>query len=230
LLQRIATIRCIKQQIPEDDLLTRDLPIRLNGNQRLPHPATLIEQAAWLVREHGDDTALVMIVNDGEQSITYREFFAAAACYGEALAAAGIQPCNLVALILQHGEAVMYGFWGAILMGAVPSIFPFLSDKLDPDRYFDSVRQLVDHEGVRAVITYTELEPALGKHLAGVDVVIINSETYKPHLRDPPARSPSPNWRGGWGVRSHPSPPLSSSTLPAAPGCKRASCFRTVPC
>ncbi|MBC7869979.1 MAG: AMP-binding protein, partial [Chitinophagaceae bacterium] len=147
------------------------LPIRLDAR-----PATLIEQALTLHHDHADQIALVMIDSNGETSITYGQLFDRAAEYAHALSEARIRPGDLVVLILQHGEAVIYGFWGALLMGAVPSIFPFLTDKLDPARYFDSVRQLIDHSGVKAVITTSDLEADLRACLVGVDVEILNAE------------------------------------------------------
>ncbi|GAB4517474.1 MAG: hypothetical protein OHK0046_24090 [Anaerolineae bacterium] len=149
------------------------IPIRLDHK-----PATLLEQARWLYENCPENTALIFIDHQGETIITYREFFAEAARYAHALEAAGIRPGDLVALILQHGEAVIYGFWGAMLLGAVPSIFPFLTEKLDRDRYFESVHQLIAHEHIRVVITYSDLKPELDQHLQGLESLkaIIDSE------------------------------------------------------
>jgi acyl-CoA synthetase (AMP-forming)/AMP-acid ligase II len=55
------------------------------------------------------------------------------------------------------------------MLGAVPSIFPFLTEKLDPDHYFKSVQQLIQRSGVRAVITYAELKPQLDNLLQGIE-------------------------------------------------------------
>lgn len=145
-------------------------------------PPTLLDQARHLYSQYGDRTAIVMIDQNGEQAITYREFFAQAARYAHALQSAGVRPGDLVALILQHGEAVLYGFWGAMLLGAVPSIFPFLSEKLDRNRYFDSVHKLVEHEDIRVAITYTALESDLNGHLSDIESLlgIINSESLEP--------------------------------------------------
>ena len=133
-------------------------------------PPTLLDQVRWLYENQPDYTALVL----GEESISYRQFFDQAARYARALDAAGIQRGDLVALILQHGEDVLYGFWGAMLLGAVPSIFPFLSEKLDRDRYFDSVRQLVAYEGIRVAITYSDLMADLRRH---VDIPLLDKDT-----------------------------------------------------
>ncbi|NWG16391.1 MAG: AMP-binding protein [Chloroflexi bacterium] len=147
------------------------LPITLNRR-----PATLIEQARWLYRERAGSTAVVLVEHDGERRLTYGAFFEGAARFAGALAACGVQPGDLVVLVLQHGEMALAGFWGALLLGAVPSIFPFLSDKLDRARYFDSVRQLVAHSGVRLVIASPDLESALRERLAGIEppVTVLN--------------------------------------------------------
>lgn len=145
-------------------------------------PPTLLNQIRRLYNEEADQIALVLLSGSEEKSITYSEFFEQAARYAGALEHAGIRPGDLVALILQHGEDVVYGFWGALMLGAVPSIFPFLTEKLDRDRYFHSVRQLVDHSDVRVIITYDDLESELTLHLAGIDSLnaIINSSTFIP--------------------------------------------------
>jgi fatty-acyl-CoA synthase len=153
------------------------MPIQLNHR-----PQTLLDQARRLHTEHCDHVAIVLVEHDGERTITYGEFFTQSARYAHALESAGVKPGDLIALVLQHGEDVLYSFWGALLLGAVPSIFPFLTDKLDRTKYFDSVHQLIDHSNVRVVITYTGLEAALRDHLAGIDslAAIVNSESLQP--------------------------------------------------
>ncbi len=140
-------------------------------------PATLLNQVRWLVDTQPDAPAVVLVEGDAEKTISYSELFRESARYAAALEDAGVQSGDLVALIMQHGEDVLYAFWGAMLLGAIPSIFPFLSDRLDPARYFDSVRQLVEHEGVRVVVTYSGLESDLRQSLDAVEVTIFNTET-----------------------------------------------------
>jgi acyl-CoA synthetase (AMP-forming)/AMP-acid ligase II len=141
------------------------------------HPGTLLDQVRWLYDNRPQHTAVVLVGQDGEESVTYHEFFSQAARYAYALEQAGIQQGDLVALILQHGEDVLFAFWGALLLGAVPSIFPFLTEKLDRKRYFDSVRKLIAHSTVRVAITYSDLEDDLRACLRGVQTLrgIINA-------------------------------------------------------
>jgi fatty-acyl-CoA synthase len=88
--------------------------------------------------------------------ITYRKLAEGAAGYACALAGAGVQPGEVVILILQHGEDLPYAFWGAVLHGAVPSIMPFLTEKLSPESYRSSLRALFEVTAPAAAITYPE--------------------------------------------------------------------------
>lgn len=138
----------------------------------MPH-ATLIDQTLYLLETQPDKPCVTLINHNDEYMLTYREFFDRAAHYAGLLRSANIQASDLVVLVLQHGEAVMCGFWGALLSGVVPSIFPFLSDKQSPEKYFSSVRQLVALSGIKAVITSREFEPGLRQALEGVAVTLL---------------------------------------------------------
>jgi fatty-acyl-CoA synthase len=145
-------------------------------------PETLNQQIRWLAQERAEATAIVLIEGERHTRICYRDFFEQAAHYASALEAAGVRRGDIVVLILQHGEAVLHAFWGAMLAGAVPSIFSFLSDKLDPARYFNSVREMIAHAEARTVITYTEIEAALRPHLEalGHAVTVLDVDHLKP--------------------------------------------------
>ncbi|MFN8373223.1 MAG: AMP-binding protein [Anaerolineae bacterium] len=137
---------------------------------------TLVGCISQRCRERADDTAIVFIDHAGEHLISYAQFCQRANDYTQALVHLGIQRGELVVLVLPHSAALIYSFWGAILYGAVPSIFPFLSDKLDPARYYDSVRQLIEHEGVKALITNSEFEQGLRDELSGLNIAVINAD------------------------------------------------------
>lgn len=153
------------------------LPIRLDHR-----PATLIDCARELALRSGDHTAVSLITPDGSSTLTYRAFFDRAACYAHALEQAGVGPHDLVVLVLQHGADVLHAFWGAMLLGAIPSIFPFLTPKLDPDRYYESVRALVELSEVKAVVTFPDQQPTLEAHLHGIPTLgaILNVADLEP--------------------------------------------------
>lgn len=169
---------------------TTTLPVRMDAK-----PNTLLDCARHLAEHAADRTALTLIAPEGRHSLTYGEFFNQAARYARALEKVGVRPHDLVVLVLQHGEDVLYGFWGAMLLGAIPSIFPFLTPKLDPDRYYESVRALVEISQVKAVITYPEMQPSLETHLGGIPTLaaILNVNNLEPEgqLADYLDRAPS---------------------------------------
>ncbi|MCI0556288.1 MAG: AMP-binding protein, partial [Anaerolineae bacterium] len=68
------------------------------------------------------------------------------------------QPGEVVVLILQHGEDLVYAFWGAILHGAISSIMPFLTEKLSPERYRADLSALISVTQPAAIVTYSEFE------------------------------------------------------------------------
>jgi len=91
-------------------------------------------------------------------SITVEKLLRGAGSYARVLSSAGIQPGEVVILILQHGEDLIYSYWGAILHGAIPSIMPFLTEKLSPERYRADLSALISVTQPAAIITYPEFE------------------------------------------------------------------------
>ena len=90
--------------------------------------------------------------------ITYDRVLRGAGTYVRALEQEGVQPGEVVVLILQHGEDLLYSFWGTILHGAIPSIMPFLTEKLSPERYRADLSALISVTKPAGIITYPEFE------------------------------------------------------------------------
>ena len=102
-----------------------------------------------------------------DQTLSVRRLVRGAAAYAGAYLAAGVQPGEVVVLILQHGEALVYAFWGALLAGAVPSMMPFLTEKLAPEKYRQELAALVAVTRPAAVVTYPEFAAEVQGALAG---------------------------------------------------------------
>jgi acyl-CoA synthetase (AMP-forming)/AMP-acid ligase II len=96
--------------------------------------------------------------NQPDFTITYRELIERSNDYAAAYARAGIQPGEVIILILQHGKDLVYSFWGAVLYGAIPSMMPFLTEKLSPERYSADLRTLLTHSRPTGIVTYPEFE------------------------------------------------------------------------
>jgi len=103
--------------------------------------------------------------------LTYDQLLRGASAYARTLEREGIQPGEVVVLILQHGEDLVYSFWGAILHGAIPSIMPFLTEKLSPERYRADLSALISVTKPAAIVTYPEFEEEIRAALQEGDSV-----------------------------------------------------------
>jgi fatty-acyl-CoA synthase len=140
---------------------------------------TFTERLQQLFEQAPDRVAVHMLfARQDDQPVTTRDLLHGAAGYAHALAAAGIQPGEVVILILQHGEVLLQAFLGAILHGAIPSIMPFLTEKLSPEQYRHSLAALFEITAPAAVVTYPEFVDEVRQAIVGAPVrqVIISSE------------------------------------------------------
>lgn len=136
---------------------------------------SLIEPVLRRATEQPDHPTLTfMDEQGGETRVSAAEFHQRAAAAAAALQAAGIGPDDLVILVLRHSERLLSAFWGALYLGAIPSIFPFLTEKLDPALYLERVQTLVTHSGAKAVITYTEFHATLTDLLHAADCRVLD--------------------------------------------------------
>jgi len=90
--------------------------------------------------------------------ISYRQLVRGATAYANTYAQEQLRPGEVVILILQHGEDLIYAFWGAILHGTIPAIMPFLTEKLSPERYRADLSALVSVTKPAAIVTYPEFK------------------------------------------------------------------------
>jgi len=110
--------------------------------------------------EEVPDRVSIYLQHSGQPDlpITYRTLIGGANGYARTLANAGLRPGEVVLLILQHGEPLVYAFFGVILHGAIPAIMPFLTEKLSPERYRADLAALVSITKPAAIVTYPEFE------------------------------------------------------------------------
>ncbi|HLF89385.1 MAG TPA: AMP-binding protein [Anaerolineales bacterium] len=98
----------------------------------------------------------LLFARDPDQPITYRYLIEGAQGYAATFARVGIQPGEVIVLILDHGTDLLNAFFGAILHGAIPSILPYLTEKLSPEHYRKSLAALFKVAAPAAVITAPE--------------------------------------------------------------------------
>ena len=102
--------------------------------------------------------------------LNYRELIEGSAKYSAALSLAGIKPGEVVVIILQHGLDLIFAYFGSILNGSIPSIMPFLTEKLLPEKYRKDLNSLIEITKPSGIITFNEFRTELS-HLEDHSVV-----------------------------------------------------------
>jgi acyl-CoA synthetase (AMP-forming)/AMP-acid ligase II len=114
--------------------------ILLQAGREVPHQVIV-----HLVQNKTDD-----------QAITYRELICGAAGVADALERAAIHPGEVIILLMSSERDMLFSFFGAVLYGAIPSIMPYLTEKLSPEHYRRSLSALFNTTQPAAVITYPD--------------------------------------------------------------------------
>jgi acyl-CoA synthetase (AMP-forming)/AMP-acid ligase II len=136
------------------------------------------------VERHPEQTAIFLqTAGNDDLPISYKKLIEQAGAYADLYASRGNQPGEVIILILEHGESLIYSFYGAILHGAIPSIMPFLTEKLSPERYRADLASLISVTKPAAVLTYPEFEAeicaAIGNE-SPVREILLTSEVCEP--------------------------------------------------
>ncbi len=129
----------------------------------------------------------VLLAGKEDQPITYRQLVEGAAAWANTFDLAGIQPGEVVVVIMQHSLELIYAYWGTILHGAIPSIMPFLTEKLQPERYRADLTALVGITRPECIVTYRDFEAEVRSALpeaSSVRKVIVSDELQPPQHLD----------------------------------------------
>jgi fatty-acyl-CoA synthase len=119
-----------------------------------------------------DKTSIILqFAGQEDKTITYRDLIHGANRYAVTYVKKGIKRGEVLILILQHGEDLIYSFWGAILHGAIPSIMPFLTEKLAPEKYRADLASLISITKPTTIVTYPEFEQEVRSALIEGDSV-----------------------------------------------------------
>lgn len=153
--------------------------------------STLLD-AITLTASETTQPAMIFVQTRAEPvSISRQKFHEQITSHASALQKLGIAPRDLVIIAhIQNLESI-FAFWGALLIGAVPSMFPPLTEKLDPVVYMDSMAQLVELSDVRAILTTDDFAPQLAKNVSCIvfgSAALLNPNTtfgpFAPHPED----------------------------------------------
>ena len=108
--------------------------------------------------EENPQKTILNVLQTGQDDIplTYQELVQGAAKYSGVLAEQGVEPGDVIILILQQGIDLFLTYFGAVLNGSIPSIMPFLTEKLLPEKYRKDLVALIGITKPSAIITYRE--------------------------------------------------------------------------
>lgn len=136
--------------------------------------ATLIS----VLKEHytrAPDKLFCRLIAEGNaEEITYKKLIENSASYAFHYKNNGVAKGDSVIIILKHTQHLFYSFIGAMMIGAIPSILPFQSEKQDSLLYKDSVEKLSKRIGAKSIVTYKENLGEIGPmtKALGIDAVI----------------------------------------------------------
>lgn len=120
---------------------------------------TLLAAAAL---QPSPDPAIIYVATGQEPMVVSRaEFVAEVNRVAAALRHLGIVPGDLIIIAHTQNLESIYAFWGVMAAGAIPSMFPTLTEKLDPAIYQRNMAELVALSGVKAILTTDEFAAAL---------------------------------------------------------------------
>jgi fatty-acyl-CoA synthase len=119
-----------------------------------------------------------------DRQVTYHELIYGASGYVHNYQQNNIKSGEVILLILQHGIDLLFSYYGAILHGAIPSIMPFLTEKLLPERYRADLAGLISISQPTAVVTFpafeSEVRAALKPGEDSVRSIIICDQAVNP--------------------------------------------------
>ncbi len=114
-----------------------------------------------------DQQDAIIYVETGREAlhISRRQFRQEVYKYAAALSALDINARDVLVIAhIQNLESI-YAFWGALVAGAIPSMFPTLTEKLDPQIYMRNMAELVEISAVRAVLTSDDFASILDQNV-----------------------------------------------------------------
>src|SRR5688572_9954613 len=135
-------------------------------NQQSRQQFKTLLDAVVLTAADASVPAIIYLETEHEPLIVSRENFRSKTrSYAHALQNLGIGARDMVAIAHTQNLESIYAFWGAMLVGAIPSMFPTLTEKLDPDIYMNSMAKLVEHSDVKIVLTTDGFAQELSGHV-----------------------------------------------------------------
>lgn len=110
----------------------------------------------------------IIYLETGEAPIlvSRKEFLKTTLRYASALQEHNIHAGDLVVVAHTNSLESIYLFWAVMFVAAIPSMFPTLTEKLDPTIYKQNMSELVNFSDVKAILTTDDFAPELSTIVA----------------------------------------------------------------
>lgn len=153
--------------------------------------ATLLDAAVFSA-DRPDAPAVIFLEPDAPPvTVSRAEFRRQAMRAAAALSALGIPPRRLAIIAQAQNLEGLYLFWGALLIGAIPSMFPPLTDKLDPEVYRRNMAALAQRSDAAVVFTTPDAAPPLREAFGSICPICTSADL--PENAPPESYSPDPD-------------------------------------
>ncbi len=141
---------------------------------------------AW--QKHPQKNAVhLLFAKQPEEILTYEQLTQRSAVFAQSLQTVDIQPGEVVIIILQHSQELLLTFFGTIIRGAIPSIMPFMTEKLLPEHYRHALKALFKITRPAAVVTYQDFLEEVEKASSGTSIrkILVVEEIFNKNIHAP---------------------------------------------
>lgn len=107
------------------------------------------------LRSHGhraDDVFCHFVRRGAAADLRFRDILGGGTSYAHHFRRCGLQPGDIVLIVLRHTPDLLHAFVGALIAGCVPSILAPLTEKQSPDVYWPTLRGMFERVGARALV------------------------------------------------------------------------------
>jgi acyl-CoA synthetase (AMP-forming)/AMP-acid ligase II len=124
-------------------------------------------------------------------TVTWQELVTGARRYCAAFREQGVQPGEIVIILLDHAIDQYFAFAGALLAGAVPSFMPALTNKQIPELYWSSHRKLFERIRPRVLVISDDRVRQLRDYIPTEALAVLTPETAARSEADPTPPHPA---------------------------------------
>ncbi len=133
--------------------------------------AALVKHAA-----EGNGVFCHFVQAGGVSVISHADLLREARRYAAFFRRSGVEPGQVVLIILRHSPELLYSFLGAMLAGAIPSFMPPATSKQDPRLYWSAHEKLFTRIGAGVLLTARDNLPAIRENFASLPLRLLAAE------------------------------------------------------